>query len=309
MGSNFATDADPEHARLAVLHGYRIVDTPPESQFDEIVRRAAAECNTPVAGLVLVDERRCWFKAKVGVEMTEVDRNFSFSNHAFRSRGIFVVTDARQDSRFNQLPVVTKEGFVFFAGVPLVTPFGYSIGTLCVLDRSPRELSAPQIAGLKMLASQVMDRFEQRRKETESSSVTTPQSAAKTEVKSDPGSLLIVDDDDAVRSFVCVASRRLGYQVLEAANGIEALKQVENNPGKITLVLTDVNMPLMDGLELVRSLKKHLTPPAIAVMSGRFDPYIRSSLHSEGITALMGKPFSTEELKLTLLRALAAAAA
>jgi two-component system cell cycle sensor histidine kinase/response regulator CckA len=122
------------------------------------------------------------------------------------------------------------------------------------------------------------------------------------------GSLLIVDDDDAVRSFVCVATRRLGYRVMEAANGVEAIKLLEQNPGKISLILTDVNMPLMDGVELVKALKKHPAHPAIAVMSGRFDPYIRNALHAEGVTALLSKPFSTEALKLTLLKAVAAKA-
>ena len=308
MGLSSVTDVDPEHARLAVLHGYRVIDTPPESRFDEIVQQAATACHTSVAGLAFVDEKRCWFKARIGIERTELARDLSFSNHAFRSGGIFVVQDARLDPRFNQLPIVIQEGLVFFAGIPLITPSGYSLGTLCVLDRTPRELSTTQIATLELLASQTMDRLEQRRKELSAASITTSPIAVKSEPKGDTGSLLIVDDDDAVRSFVCVASRRLGYHVLEAANGIEALKQIESNPGKISLVLTDVNMPMMDGLELVRALKKLATRPAIAVMSGRFDPYIRSSLHTEGITALMGKPFSTEELKLTLLRALTASA-
>ena len=118
--------------------------------------------------------------------------------------------------------------------------------------------------------------------------------------------LLVVDDDNAVRSFVCLASRRLGYQVLEASNGIEALKEVEENQGKICLVLTDINMPVMNGLELVRALQKRANAPAIAVMSGRLDPVMLSALQAEGITALLGKPFSSESLRLTLLKAVAA---
>ena len=304
MASSAVIDADPEHARLAVLRSYRIVDTPPESQFDAIVLRAADLCNSTVAALVLVDEKRCWFKARIGVERTEVARDLSFCNHAFRSSGIFVVPDARQDTRFSNLPVVAKDGFKFFAGVPLVTPQGHSIGTLCVLDRDPRDLSTAQIAALKMLSSQAMDLFEQHRAKNLAPSVVVPTVIAKTEINGKTGGLLlIVDDDNAVRSFVCVATRRLGYQVMEAANGIEALKQLEQNPGKISMVLTDVNMPLMDGVELVKALKKHPAKPAIAVMSGRFDPYIRNALQAEGVTALLSKPFSTEALKLTLLKA------
>src|ERR1700712_1132227 len=109
MASSSVIDADPERARLAVLHSYRIVDTPPESQFDAIVRRATDLCNAEVAALVLVDEKRCWFKARIGLERTEVARDLSFCNHAFRSSGIFVVNDARSDPRFSKLPVVTKD--------------------------------------------------------------------------------------------------------------------------------------------------------------------------------------------------------
>jgi len=306
MSSSSVIDADPEQARLAVLHSYRIVDTPPESQFDDLVRQAAEQCGAPAAALVLVDEKRCWFKARVGLEKTEVARDLSFCGHAFRHSGLLEVHDARLDSRFNQIPIVAKEGFNFFAGIPLITPDGHSLGSLCVMDREPRRLSDRQVAALKMLSRRAMDLFEQRRTNPPGEAVKTPPATtAKIETPGSPGLLLIVDDDDAVRSFVCVASRRLGYKILEAPNGIEALKQLEKNPGAISLVLTDINMPAMDGLELVKALNKLPARPGVAVMSGRFDPYIRTTLQAEGITALLSKPFSGESLKQTLLKALA----
>ena len=110
-----------------------------------------------------------------------------------------------------------------------------------------------QTAALKMLPSESMDLFEQHRAKTPPPSVSASPLPAQPKGGGISGSLLIVDDDDAVRSFVCVATRRLGYQVVEAANGVEALNQVEQNPGKISLVLTDVNMPLMDGIALVKA--------------------------------------------------------
>ena len=306
MASSSTIDADPERARLAVLHSYRIVDTPPESQFDALVQRACDLCNTEAAALVLVDEKRCWFKARVGVERTEVARDLSFCNHALRSSEIFVVNDARHDHRFSNLPMVTKDGLNFFAGMPLITPYGHSIGTLCVLDRNPRDFSNQQVAALKMLSVEAMDLFEQHRAKNQSPSASSPPMGARAGAPEISGSLLVVDDDDAVRSFVCVATRRLGYRVMEAANGVEAINQLDQNPGKISLVLTDVNMPFMDGVELVKTLKTHAAHPAIAVMSGRFDPYIRNALQAEGITALLSKPFSTEALKLALSKAVAA---
>jgi len=301
MASSSATDADPEQARLAALRSYRLMDTPPEANFDSLVRRAADQCQAPVAGLALVDDKRCWFKARVGTALTEIDRSLSFSDHAFRYAGIFVVPDAAKDPRFSHLPIVTKEGLRFFAGSPLISAGGFALGTLCVLEHRARELSPSQAAALKLLTTETMELFEKRRSATHS----TPPIGAKTDVTGKRG-LLIVDDDDAVRSFVCVASRKLGYQVMEAANGVEALKRLDENPEQIALVLTDVNMPVMDGIELVKALKKRPIATPVAVMSGRFDNYIRSALNAEGVTALLSKPFSTEALKLTLLKALGA---
>ena len=112
--------------------------------------------------------------------------------------------------------------------------------------------------------------------------------------------LLVVDDEESVRSLVRMMGTYLGYVVLEAVNGAEALSKLQQKAGAIETVLTDVNMPVMDGVELVRALKKLPLPPAIAVMSGRFDPNLRATLQAEGITVLLGKPFSTDELGLTL---------
>jgi two-component system chemotaxis response regulator CheY len=112
--------------------------------------------------------------------------------------------------------------------------------------------------------------------------------------------LLVVDDEQPVRSLVKMMGQHLGYVVLEAVNGAEAIAQLQKKPGGIDVVLTDVNMPVMDGIALVRALRKLPAPPAIAVMSGRFDPMIRTTLLAEGVTVLMGKPFSTDELGLTL---------
>jgi len=305
MGSSSVIDADPEQARLTILRSYRIIDTPPEAQFDELVRRAQEHCGCPISALVLVDETRCWFKARIGFDPHEIPREVSFCNQAFRNEGIFVVKDARLDQRFAQLPIVVGDGFVFYAGVPLLTPQGHSIGTLCVLDREPRSLSELQEATLKSLADEAMKLLELRRIRHTPSPVSRPPHPMGTVAPFIPGKLLVVDDDDAVRSFVCVATRRLGYQVIDAANGIEALKQIETHPGQVSVVLTDINMPLMDGIELVKELKKLPDGPAIAVMSGRFDPYVRNCLQSEGINALLSKPFTSETLKSTLRQAIA----
>lgn len=116
--------------------------------------------------------------------------------------------------------------------------------------------------------------------------------------------VLIVDDDDAMRSLVGLASQELGYDVFKATNGVEALEILGKHRGRIGLVLTDVNMPVMDGLELVRSLNSQPLSPPVAVMSGSFEPQICSALKAEGITKLLGKPFTLAELHTVLLQML-----
>ena len=114
--------------------------------------------------------------------------------------------------------------------------------------------------------------------------------------------LLVVDDEAPVRSLVRMMGEHLGYTVLEAINGAEALSHLQLKSGEIDIVLTDVNMPVMDGLDLVRAIKKLPARPEVAVMSGRFDAQLRAALQAEGIAVMMSKPFSTDELGLTLAK-------
>ena len=116
--------------------------------------------------------------------------------------------------------------------------------------------------------------------------------------------VLIVDDDSFMRSFVSLASQQLGYEVFAACNGAEALEMLEKNPGRIGLVLTDVNMPVMDGLELVRALNSQSPVLPLAVMSGNFSPKVLAALEAEGVTRLMAKPFGLDQLKVLFLQML-----
>ena len=297
-------DPKIESARLAVLHSYGILDTEPEEEYDKIVREAAAELNMPVAALSLVDANRVWFKAQVGLgSVNELPRNLSICQYAFASSGTTIVPDARADERFAALPLVTQEnGFVFYAGVPLRTPHGQSIGTLCVLDHVPRQPTAAELAALATLADRAMALLELRRARRQQSA-SFPPFPGRAENAAGTARLLVVDDDSAVRDFTCVISRRLGYAVTEAVNGADALSLLETNPGAFDLLLTDVNMPVMDGLQLVKALKKLPAAPRVAVMSGRFDSLLRSTLRNEGVAALVSKPFSIRELELALVQA------
>jgi PAS domain S-box-containing protein len=155
-----------ERARLEALRAYDILDTPPDCACDDLVQLAAQLCGVPIAVISLVDSARLWFKASVGVNVYEARRENSFCAHAvLHPEESLVVPDALADPRFANSPLVTGEPRIrFYAGVPLVTPGGHALGTLCVIDRVPRHLTDGQQAALGRLARLAMDQFELRRK-------------------------------------------------------------------------------------------------------------------------------------------------
>ncbi len=156
--------AADEPARLRALRALEVLDTPAEEEFDVIVRLAAQICATPIALVSLVDEHRQWFKARVGFEASEAPRDISFCTHAIRGRDLMEVPDTSSDPRFRNNPLRTGATNVqFYAGVPLTTASGHKLGTLCVIDRTPRSLTSQQREGLQALAGQIMRLFELRR--------------------------------------------------------------------------------------------------------------------------------------------------
>ena len=161
---NGPAPAKNEAERLQALRDYRVLDTAPEQAFDDLTKLASFICKTPVALISLVDEHRQWFKSRVGVEAQETPREIAFCAHAIHGDELFVVPDARQDARFAQNPLVTSDpNICFYAGMPLTTPAGHNIGTLCVVDRKPRELSEEQRAALRTLGRQAIVLLEQHR--------------------------------------------------------------------------------------------------------------------------------------------------
>jgi PAS domain S-box-containing protein len=153
-----------EPERLDVLRSYRILDTPPEEAFDDLVRLASRICGTPIGLVSFVDEHRQWFKARIGLGVSETPREFSFCAQGLAASGPFVVKDARADERFASNPLVTGEPHIrFYAGAPLRTPSGHCLGAMCVIDHVPRELSPEQLDALEILSREVVSRLELRR--------------------------------------------------------------------------------------------------------------------------------------------------
>ena len=159
-----APTPDNEVDRLAALRRYRVLDTPPEVGFDDLAAAAAAVCGTPVAVVSLIDERRQWFKARVGTDLVETCRAQSFCAHAVASGETVVAEDAAEDERFADNPlVVGPPGVRFYAGAPLVDADGFALGALCVIDVRPRELTGAQLGVLRGLARQVVAQLALRR--------------------------------------------------------------------------------------------------------------------------------------------------
>jgi GAF domain-containing protein len=153
-----------EQGRIAALEKYAILDTEPEQSFDDLALLASFVCKTPIALISLVDEDRQWFKSRVGMEASETARDIAFCSTAILQSDVFVVSDALMDERFRDNPLVVSDPHIrFYAGAPLINEDGYALGTLCVVDRTPRELKPDQKEALKALSRLVLAQLEFRR--------------------------------------------------------------------------------------------------------------------------------------------------
>ena len=153
-----------EAARVSALQKYAILDSEPEQAFDDLTLLASYVCKTSIALISLIDEDRQWFKSKVGISATETSRDIAFCSTAIQQPDVFVVPDALQDERFRTNPLVISEPNIrFYAGVPLINEDGYALGTLCVIDRTPRNLAPEQETALKALSRLVLMQMEFRR--------------------------------------------------------------------------------------------------------------------------------------------------
>jgi signal transduction histidine kinase len=154
-----------ESERLKALKSYEVLDTLSEREYDQLTAIASQICGCKMSLISLIDEDRQWFKARVGLDVSETAREFAFCAHAINEpRKTLVVPDARLDSRFHDNPLVTgNPHLAFYAGVPLVNEDGLSLGTLCVLDSEPKNLTESQLNSLNALADQVMALLELRR--------------------------------------------------------------------------------------------------------------------------------------------------
>jgi GAF domain-containing protein len=154
----------PDAVRVEALEKYAILDTEPEQAFDDLTLLASYVCKTPIALISLVDENRQWFKSKIGIAASETPRQVAFCSVAIEHSEVMVVPDTLQDERFRDNPLVTSDPRIrFYAGAPLINDEGYALGTLCVIDQKPREITPDQKEALQALSRLVLGQLEFRR--------------------------------------------------------------------------------------------------------------------------------------------------
>jgi PAS domain S-box-containing protein len=200
-----------ELERLAALQSYNILDTLAEEEFDDLTALAAQICGTPMALVSLIDARRQWFKSRVGLEAEETAREISFCAHAILGDELFEVCNALEDPRFFDSPLVTGAPDIrFYAGTPLTTAEGFNLGTLCVIDSSPRQLNPQQRDALARLGRQVVRQLELRK----SAELHSQQLALQRAMISNAGIAMITTDTAGyIRSVNQAAAQLLDYSV------------------------------------------------------------------------------------------------
>lgn len=231
-----------EDERLAELLSYDVLDTEAEQLFDDLTSLASQICETPIALISLIDPDRQWFKSRVGLDAQETSRDIAFCSHAILQDEIFEVPDAAEDPRFHDNPLVTGSPDIrFYAGAPLITPSGHAIGTLCAIDKKPRQITDEQRASLKTLSKAVVAHLELKRKNRElertsqfksdflsyvSHEIRTPLNAINTFshlLEAEAQKLSLPDSFSTPLSHVSKSGERL----LEIVNSVLDIKQIE----------------------------------------------------------------------------------
>ncbi|HEY0307781.1 MAG TPA: GAF domain-containing protein, partial [Acidobacteriaceae bacterium] len=150
-----------EDARLKALQLYEVLDTPPDATLDDITRLTAQICGTPMAAISLVEIDRVWFKSRIGIEVPQIPRAFAPCEQTIEGDTIYEIPDATKVMEYAPQGIPIDGKFArYYAGAPLVTPDGVTVGALCVMDTKERTLDAGQLAALQTLARQVVTRME-----------------------------------------------------------------------------------------------------------------------------------------------------
>ncbi|MGD0215770.1 MAG: response regulator [Terriglobales bacterium] len=279
-----------EDSRLESLRSFRILETPCEQEFDDIVHLAAIICDTPIAVIAFIDEEKIWFKAKVGLDLDEVPRDDSFCAHAILQSEILAISDPISDERFMSSFLVKQCGIQFYAGIPIIATGNYHIGTLAVMDRLPHLMTEEQKGSLKVLARHIVQDLERRLTRDARSSIPWIHPEP---IGDRSATVLIVDDNRDLRVLLQRALERHGFSVLAAANGEKALRLSEQHEGAIEILVSDILLPGLNGIELSKRIRAAHSETKVLFISGFGDQVPELS---ELGTNILEKPFLPSEL-------------
>jgi CheY-like chemotaxis protein len=284
---------EDEASRLESLADLRILNTAPEQVFDDLTRLAALICDTPIAVIDFVDEQRVWFKAKIGLELDDMSRDQSFSAHAILQSDVVIVPDPLADRRFTSNLLVTDFGVRFYAGMPLIAAPGYAVGTLAAMDRIPHLLTADQIDSLKILARRIVHELELRR----TREIRSPQQGLHlTTDRKRAAGILLVEDNDNLRTLLQRTLEGNGFYVLSASDGAEALRLCQQHDGAISLTVSDIVMPRLKGLQMMEHIRAVRPKMKFLFITGFADEFseLRELIMNGG--EVLEKPFLPSEL-------------
>jgi len=282
-----------ESSRLESLRSFRVLGTSREQVFDDIARLAALICDTPVAVIAFIDEQRVWFKARIGLELDEIPRDGSFCTYAILQSDLLIVSDPLLDERFMSHVEVTQLGIRFYAGIPLIADDVYALGVLAVMDRVPHLMTEEQSDSLRILARRTMRELELGR----TGAAQSPhQRLHLAPIRQPSATILLAEDNDNLRDLLHRVLEGDGFSVLPAADGAEALRLCQQHNGTIDLMVTDIVMPGLNGLQLSEQLRAAHPEMKFLFITGFADefPELRA-LIKYGAT-ILEKPFLPSEL-------------
>ena len=280
-----------ESSRLEVLQSFHILQTPPEQAFDDIVRLATLICDVPMGKIGFVDRQRVWLKATIGFEMDEIPRERSFSAYAILRSDILLVHDPIAHEMFRNNLLSAEIGVRFFAGIPLITSSQQAIGAISVMDRVPHLLTVEQIDSLQILARRIMHELELRHTRE-----TRPPHHRLQLAATRPLTILLVEDDKNLRTLLQRTLQGVGVTVLSAADGAEAVGLCQQHNGTIDLVVSDIVMPRLNGLELSERIRADRPETKFLFITGFGDQFPELGELIKGGASIVEKPFVPSQL-------------
>jgi CheY-like chemotaxis protein len=282
-----------ESSRLESLRSFRVLGTSCEQVFDDIARLAALICDTPVAVIAFIDEQRVWFKAKIGIDLDEIPRDGSFCTYAILQPDVLVVPDPLFDERFMSHVQARQLGIRFYAGIPLIADDVHALGVLAVMDRVPHLMTEEQSDSLRILARRTMRELELRRTGEAQSPHPRLHLAP---IRQPSATILLAEDNDNLRNLLQRVLEGDGFSVLSAADGAAALRLCQQHDGTIDLMVSDIVMPRLNGLQLWEQVRAAHPEMKFLFITGFADefPELRE-LNKYGAN-ILEKPFLPSEL-------------